>query len=614
MMTSVIKLSKKISIFLMLAIFSKNQAQNYLRYHVNNAHSHNDYLQEIPFWEAYYAGFGSIEADVFPVKGKLLVAHTEKELSPERTLETLYLNNISKQIKQNKGNIYPEADKKLQLLIDIKNDYKTTLKILTASLKKYPEITSCPGIKIVITGGRPQPEDFKSYPDYLYFDGALDKSYREDQLKRIGIFSADLKDLIQWNGKGIPRDEETEKIKDAVEKAHRQQKQIRFYGAPDFPNAWVNLMNSNVDFINTDHIPDLKKFLNAAPKNFYKNTKDYPVYTPSYKSDGISKKVKNVILLIPDGTSLSQYYAAFTANKGKLNVFNMKSTGLSKTSSYNAYITDSAPGSTAFATGVKTKNTFVGVDAMGKALAQIPDIVAAKGLVSGLISTGDITDATPADFYAHSDNRNNSGNIMMDFINSKTKILVGGPSGGLSIEYRQKFKEAAVEIYDDLKSVNKINGRMIIADPLASKRVTEGRGNWLADAFDMVLNDLKDNRKGFFMMVEASQTDGGGHSNNLEQLVTELLDFDQVVGKAMKFADENKETLVIVVGDHETGGLTLLDGSLKDGWVFGNFSTNDHTAIPSSVFAYGSNSKEFTGIYENTEIFNKIMEAYGIRK
>ena len=613
-MTSVIKLSKKIGIFLMLAVFSKNQAQNYLRYTINNAHSHNDYLQEIPFWEAYYASFGSIEADVFPVKGKLLVAHTEKELDPERTLETLYLNNISKQIKQNKGNIYPEADKKLQLLIDIKNDYKTALKILTASLKKYPEITICPGIKIVITGGRPQPEDFKNYPDYLYFDGDLDKNYTEDQLKRIGIFSADLKDLVSWNGKGIPRDEETEKIKDAVEKAHRQQKRIRFYGAPDFPNAWVNLMNLNVDFINTDHIPDLKKFLNTVPKNFYKNTKDYPVYTPSYKSDGISKKVKNVILLIPDGTSLPQYYAAFTANKGKLNVFNMKSIGLSKTSSYNAYITDSAPGSTAFATGVKTKNTFVGVDAVGKALTQIPDIVAAKGIASGLVSTGDITDATPADFYAHSDNRNNSGSIMMDFINSKTKILVGGPSGGLSQENRQKFKEAAVEVYDDLKSVNKINGRMIIADPLASKRVTDGRGNWLSDAFDTVLNDLKDNRKGFFMMVEASQTDGGGHSNNLQQLVTELLDFDQVVGKAMKFADENKETLVIVVGDHETGGLTLLDGSFKDGWVFGNFSTNDHTAIPSSVFAYGPNSKEFTGIFENTEIFNKIMEAYGIRK
>ncbi|PIF47769.1 alkaline phosphatase [Chryseobacterium sp. 52] len=608
------KLSTKIAAVIAFGVFAQNQAQNYLKYSVGNAHSHNDYQQEIPFWQAYYASFGSIEADVFLVKGKLWIAHTEKELSASRTLENLYLDNISKQIKQNKGNIYPDGSKKLQLLIDIKQDYKTSLNALVSTLKRYPEITGCPGIKIVITGSRPQPGDFKNYPNYLYFDGDLDKNYTDDQLKKIGMLSADFADLVKWNGKGIPRDEETEKIKNAVEKTHALQKPIRFYGAPDFTNAWVNLIDLGVDYINTDHISDLKKFMNTIPKNFYKNAKDYDVYTPTYKTDRAGKKVKNVILLIPDGTSLPQYYTAFTANKGKLNVFNMKSTGLSKTNSSNAYITDSAPGSTAFATGVKTKNTFVGVDEARKSLAQIPDIIAAKGMVSGLISTGDITDATPADFYAHSDNRNSSEPILKDFVSSKTKILMGGPTSGLSQENVQKIKNAGINFYQDLKSVSKITSRTLVIDPLASQRITNGRGNWLADAFDLTLNDLKENKKGFFMMVEASQTDGGGHSNNLEQLVTELLDFDQVVGKAMKFADENKETLVIVVGDHETGGLTLLDGNLKEGWVFGNFSTNDHTSIPSSVFAYGPNSQEFTGLFENTEIFSKIMEAYGIRK
>lgn len=608
------KLSKKIATVLAFGLFAQNQAQNYLKYTVGNAHSHNDYQQEIPFWQAYYANFGSIEADVFLVKGKLWVAHTEKELLPNRTLESLYLDPISKQIKLNQGNIYSDANKKLQMLIEIKQDYKTSLSALVSTLKKYPEITSCSGVKIVITGGRPQPGDFKNYPNYLFFDGNIDTNYTEDQLERVGIFSADFQDLVKWNGKGIPRDEETQIIKKAVEKAHAQHRPIRFYGAPDFTNAWVNLMDLGVDYINTDHIPDLKKFINTIPKNFYKNTKEYEVYIPTYKTDKISKKVKNVILLIPDGTSLPQYYAAFTANKGKLNVFNMKSTGLSKTNSSNAYITDSAPGSTAFATGIKTKNTFVGVDDQGKALAQIPDIIAAKGMVSGLISTGDITDATPADFYAHSDNRNSSEPILKDFVSSKTKILIGGPTSGLSHENMEKIKDAKIDFYQDLKSVRKINSRTLVIDPLASQRMTNGRGNWLADAFDLTLNDLKENKKGFFMMVEASQTDGGGHSNNLERLVTELLDFDYVVGKAMKFADENKETLVIVVGDHETGGLTLLDGSLKEGWVFGNFSTNDHTSIPSSVFAYGPNSQEFTGLFENTEIFNKILEAYGIRK
>jgi alkaline phosphatase len=604
----------KICMVVALGIWSGNHAQNYLNYSVANAHSHNDYMQDVPFWDAYYAHFGSVEADVFPVKGQLWVAHTEKELSPDRTLDHLYLSNISRQIKLNKGHIYSGNPQKLQLLIDIKKDAPASLTALVNELKKYPEITDNPAIRIVITGDRPEPKDFKNYPDYLYFDGNPDQDYTADQLKRVGMFSSDFAGLVKWSGKGIPGDEETAKIRKAVEKAHARNKPVRFYGAPDFTNAWVNLMDLGVDYLNTDHIPDLKKFLNAIPKNFYKNTKEYSTYTPTYKTDGISKKVKNVILLIPDGTSLPQYYAAFTANKGKLNVFNMKATGLSKTSSFNAYITDSAPGSTAFATGMKTRNTFVGVDEKGSPLAQIPDIIAEKGMVSGLISTGDVTDATPADFYAHSDNRNSSEPILKDFIASKNKILIGGPSSGLTKEAEQKFRNAEIDIYHDLKSAGKISGRTLVVDPLASRKMTNGRGNWLADAFDLALNDLNSNEKGFFMMVEASQTDGGGHSNNIGQLVAELLDFDEVVGKAMKFADENEETLVVVLGDHETGGLSLLDGSLKEGWVFGNFSTNDHTSLPSSVFAYGPNSKEFTGVFENTEIFKKILAAYGIRK
>lgn len=115
------------------------------------------------------------------------------------------------------------------------------------------------------------------------------------------------------------------------------------------------------------------------------------------------------------------------------------------------------------------------------------------------------------------------------------------------------------------------------------------------------------------MMVEASRTDINAHANELGKEIEELLDFDEVVGKALKFADKNGETLVVVLGDHETGGLTILDGDLKESWVFGNFSSNDHTALPASVFAYGPNSKDFVGFYENTEIFRKILSAFGVK-
>lgn len=135
------------------------------------------------------------------------------------------------------------------------------------------------------------------------------------------------------------------------------------------------------------------------------------------------------------------------------------------------------------------------MDATGKALAQIPDIIAAKGLVSGLISTGDVTDATPADFYAHSDNRSSSELILKDFAASKAKILIGGPTSGLTQEAEQKLKDAKVDIHHSLKSAEKISNRTLIIDPLASQRVTGGRGNWLADAFDLTLHELKNNKK-----------------------------------------------------------------------------------------------------------------------
>lgn len=113
-------------------------------------------------------------------------------------------------------------------------------------------------------------------------------------------------------------------------------------------------------------------------------------------------------------------------------------------------------------------------------------------------------------------------------------------------------------------------------------------------------------------MLEGAQVDYGGHYNKLPYIVSEVMDFDKVIGKAMQFADSNGETLVIVTADHETGGLTLLDGDYKKGYVGGQFSTTDHTATPVPVFAYGPRSQLFNGVYENTEIFFKILKALKI--
>jgi alkaline phosphatase len=109
-------------------------------------------------------------------------------------------------------------------------------------------------------------------------------------------------------------------------------------------------------------------------------------------------------------------------------------------------------------------------------------------------------------------------------------------------------------------------------------------------------------------MAEGAQIDYGGHSNNVEYVVREMLDFDRLVGQAMEFVDKNPETLLIVTADHETGGLSLIDGSIEKGYVHGSFSTNDHTSVTVPVFAYGPGAQNFMGVYQNTEIYNKIMQ------
>ncbi|MEI9955499.1 MAG: alkaline phosphatase [Ferruginibacter sp.] len=156
------------------------------------------------------------------------------------------------------------------------------------------------------------------------------------------------------------------------------------------------------------------------------------------------------------------------------------------------------------------------------------------------------------------------------------------------------------------------NKKWVVIEKQAGLSMLNGRGDWLKNALSKTIAVLSKNEAGFFIMTEGAQVDYGGHANSLPYVVTEVADFDKVVGEALRFADIDGETLVIVTADHETGGLTLLNGDYTKGYVSGKFSTNDHTALPVPVFAYGPMSASFTGVYENTALFYKIMAALNI--
>lgn len=584
-------------------------AQMPMHYTTAHAHSHNDYEQHFPFWQAYFQQFGSIEVDVHAKNGQLLVGHDATDLRSDRSFEALYITPILQEVLAHNGLLYTNRKQPLQLLVDLKTPFDQTLPLLIKALAVHPHIFGENGpVRVVISGNTPPPDRFHEFPSWLYFDGRPEIVYTDEQLTHIGLISQSFMTYSRWAGKGLIVIKERAKLQAVIKAAHEKGKKVRFWATPDNVNTWKTLINLGVDYINTDHIAELASFLNSRPTAEYQNTTFHEVYRPTYRNNDERSRVKNVILLIGDGMGLAQIYAGLTANRGDLHLTQFLNIGFSKTSAADTYITDSAAGATAMATGKKTNNRAIGVDSIGKAWQAIPALIKPLNMVSGLITVGSVTDATPAAFYAHQPDRSFEQEIANDFLRSPVQILIGGGysyfhEGNVLDTLRQKGYQVA----DQFSALNSLKAPFVLLDDQAVGAVHQGRTNYLTTGLLKMISELNANKAGFFIMAEAAQIDYGGHAKDLGYVTREMLDFDQAIGAALRFADQNGETLVIVTADHETGGLSLLDGNLKSGYVDGHFSSNDHSGVMVPVFAYGPHSLDFRGTYENTEIHHKLM-------
>ena len=249
-------------LLLLICSFPFNNIQSQQKvYSVANAHSHNDYKQSHPFVTAYKAGFGSIEADIFLRNNTLLVAHDTSEILQRNTLQKLYLDPLLAKITAHHGQVYNDASRQLILLIDVKEEATAPLQKLMDVFKDYPVLTSCPTLKIVITGNQPADELLTSYPAWLYFDGHLNKFYNQAALLKVAMFSDNFQTYSKWKGIGTLPKVDKLKIDSAIQKAHALNKPIRFWGAPDVKPAWLQFTKMNVDYLNTDHIKMLAIFI-----------------------------------------------------------------------------------------------------------------------------------------------------------------------------------------------------------------------------------------------------------------------------------------------------------------------------------------------------------------
>ena len=343
----------------------------------------------------------------------------------------------------------------------------------------------------------------------------------------------------------------------------------------------------------------------------------------------VNLKAKNVILLIGDGTGLSQISSAFYFKKTKPNYARFKSIGLMKTSSSREDITDSAAGATAFSSGIKTYNGAIGVADDSTKVKTLVEIVSPLHIKTGVISTSSILHATPASFYAHVINRGLYEDIAADMVVSDIDFFAGGGTkffnkrkDGKNLLEELKAKGFGIDTtalgnFEGIKKHSKM-GYLLAENHLDP--VAKGRGDFLSNATELGIEFLSKDQdnSNFFLMVEGSQIDWGGHANDADYLISELIDFDDAIGKALDFAEKDGNTLVIVTADHETGGFTLSSTLKKTeegksysdyNEITGTFSTNGHSATLVPVFAYGPGSEAFSGVYENTEIFYKILEV-----
>jgi hypothetical protein len=221
-------------------------------------HSHNDYAQEKPLREAYSNQAYEIEADIFLIKDLLIIAHSKKDKNLTRTLTSMYLSPIA-QLQKDKGVKYS-----FRLMIDIKDNWELTYPALRKEIEKYGSVfdrsKNKNAIQIVISGNRPADSTFHTYPKWLFFDGLPNISYAKKDLKRVTMISDNFVTYSRWGGNGEIPAEDRAKLKMVIENAHKLNKPIRFWGAPDTKECWQQLHDLGADIINTDKISECKTY------------------------------------------------------------------------------------------------------------------------------------------------------------------------------------------------------------------------------------------------------------------------------------------------------------------------------------------------------------------
>lgn len=340
---------------------------------------------------------------------------------------------------------------------------------------------------------------------------------------------------------------------------------------------------------------------------------------------GESETPLNIILMIGDGMGMA-YMSALQTVRPDNHLRRFPVGGMVLTHPYRGYITDSAASATAMATGEKTRTGRISVDSRGRRpLQTILEAAEKKNMATGLVATCRLTHATPAAFAAHVPKRSMESEIAVQMAAMEIEVLLGGGLGfflpaGQEGSRREddadplsvmKSRHPVVSSIEELRALSGTRGVYGFFD-LSHLPPRKERSFGLEELTRTALDILSAHERGFFLMVEGSQIDWGGHDNDMDYILHEMIEFDEAVGAAMDFAEKHGNTLLVVTSDHETGGLSLLNGNTEQRVITQTaFASGGHTGEMVPLLAAGPHSGRFGGIHENTNIGKMLKELVG---
>lgn len=329
----------------------------------------------------------------------------------------------------------------------------------------------------------------------------------------------------------------------------------------------------------------------------------------------------NVILFIGDGMGYHQVAAAGLyahGASGTLSFEAFPNQAQVTTRSADSAITDSAAAATAMATGRKVDNGVISVASPGDGheLSTVLEQAAAAGKATGLVTTTDISHATPAAFAAHEPSRYNSAGIVQDYLQQTRPNVLFGGSQYLSESQAAAAGYAVVTDAAQLKALNTesatfVSGQFAAGNMTYEYDRTETTAEpHLSEMTAAALDILDNNPMGFFLMVEGGRIDRAAHDHDLARMIHETLEFSRAVQTAMEWAAGSgpSETLILVTADHETGGLDVLAGMGVGQYPDVVWSTAGHTGANVPIYGWGCNSEWIVGVMDNTAVYS-VMTA-----